>query len=303
MTLRGCLISFVVLAAACTSVENAPPSSAQQSGDGTPEWVNAALGFDPTDSSARSPSFDGWSQLIRVTLEEGEHVRTWWLRVDAPQAPSPSDQSISFTMTSDGVTETIGIRMTSAALLLQEVGEESAHASLVTLPLRTSQQGMFDLCQTYLSHPANESSSPATPQLTREQRRLYGACASSLFALLRVVQGSDDLSKVLWSVVEKPNWVGVLFRGGNVALSIAPLFEKAESVSAKLPDPLASIPAARYPMNVDVNGTRALDCEITVCPAGPPLHMLGGIVRLVGMHPTRRERRVTIDVVGARGPD
>lgn len=303
------MLLYVLFVAGCASVDPAPTPSANSidpsSTTATPEMMRSALGFDPIGLPADQPLWDGRRQLFRVTLEDGDRVRTWWMLAGVPMDSKPSNQSMSISMTIDGAEHKVGTRLTPVSLWVQEQGEEDVHISIVDLPLRPPERGTFELCQVFLARAGDGAGAPVAiepAELTHEQKLLYFECASSLVEMMRVIEGSKDLSNVLWSVVEKPSWIGVLFKGGDIALSISPRFEEVASVPSELPPPLDSLPACRFPMSIDVNGKRALNCEITVCPPGPPLHLTGGIIRLVGTHPTRHDRRVTIDVVGARGP-
>ncbi len=301
-------LSFV-LVAGCSSVAQAPVApTSQVAGDlatALPELMRGALGFDPPRADANPTDWEGWRQLFRVQLEDAGRSRTWWVLTRVAQDAVPSERFITFSMTIDGVQETIGRRLTRVSVWVQEQGEDDLHASVVELPRPARAPGAFDLCQVYLARSAGDSGdadATAALELTHAEKRMYMTCVSSFVELLRVIQGSEDLSHVLWSVIQKPNWVGVILKGGDVSVSIDPRFADAAAVMAELAPPLESLPACRFPMSVDVNEERALDCELTVCSPRPPLHLGGGIIRLVGTHPTRRERHVTIELLGSRGP-
>jgi len=301
---RSHVLLSVVLVASCAAAPPAPvPRDSRDEPElaaAVPESMRGALGFDPPGTGESRGVWEGWRQLFRLRLEDGDRSRTWWVLTGVPAEVEPTERSMTFTMTLDGIEETIGSRLTPVSVWVEEEGEEDLHVSVVELPRPFLEHGAFELCQVFLARPAGDGAT--APELTHEEKRMYFVCASSFVALLRVIEGSRDLSDVLWSVVQKPSWLGVLLKGGDVSVSIAPRFEEVVSAPAELPPPLESLPACRFPMSVDVNGTRALDCQLTVCPPGPPLQLSSGIVRLVGTHPERRERRVTLELLGAHGP-
>jgi hypothetical protein len=137
-------------------------------------------------------------------------------------------------------------------------------------------------------------------ELSDDQKRQYILGCISLVAFMQLIQNDDSLSKVLWAVIKKPSVFAVLF--GKVTLGIDPDFERAVLESAGLPEPLAELQAFRLPIHVDINDERALEAELLACPSKPPLHMAAGLIRLEGSHPEHPERRVVIELVGARGP-
>lgn len=101
-------------------------------------------------------------------------------------------------------------------------------------------------------------------------------------------------------VVGRPSLLSLL-RGIRVSVSVDVEEARAVDVPATAPGGVASI--YRVPLQLAVNDEPALDLELDVAAADPPLRLAGGILALRGVSCRGPERRVTFELLAARrGP-
>lgn len=255
-----------------------------------------ALGF---DAGLGASSFDPGSRVLyRVRLYEGAQTRDWYVEMTIEKALTGEGSRQSWNYTVRDRKESIESSMLLARVALLELGWLAPHYSQARLPQRFLEQGLYEVCRLNQGRPASESAR----SLSMEEEQLEMAGWMSLIAFLQVIQENTDLSEVLWKVIKRPSMLSLLFEGGSIHLSLLPKFQAVELVPAGLPAPLDALEAYRLPIHIDVNGTRGLEVELLVCPSQPPLHLAAGMVRLEGTHPEHSDRRVVIELVGARGP-
>lgn len=283
--------------AACASP---PPPAA-------PAIDPAVLGdaaFDPV--AADAPWQPHERATLRVELHEGDRVREWSIALDVLAPPTEEFRVTGVRYSIDDERVQLFSQALQVATLVRERGSERLEADTSMIPELFLRRGFFDLAEETLrlSGGDGEFSEEEGAALSKEARHQYAYLfvqgVGGLAALLQVVQRSESLSDVLWAVVRKPSWLSVLFRGGSVELSIDADFSKAERVASGLPPPLDGLPAYAIPIELTLNGSPALACRMIACPPGPPLRLLGGIVRLEGVHPDHPQRRVVVSVVGGR---
>jgi hypothetical protein len=259
-----------------------------------PAELTEVSGFDPPGGE---PIFEpGWRLLYRIRLQDGREERSWHveMRLDGAAEGSHAQRTYSFTLADRE--ETIDSPMLLAEVRLTEEGASKGSSSTTMLPERFLAQGLYDVCR---ENQGQSALAGTAEQAVERLRRQMGGWLS-LVAFLQVVMDNEDLRGVLWTVIQKPSALGVLFGGASVTLS--PDFEAVQLEPAGLPPPLDALEAYRLPVHFDVNGTRALDATLLVCPPDPPLHVSAGLIRLEGVHPKHADRRVWIDLVGSRAP-
>jgi len=270
----------------------APPSPAVQLAE-VPLSLHPLLGFDP--SSETSGFEPGRTLLYRVRLLDDQLVRQWFVAVAVagPTGSTPEVMRLSFAI--DGASQAASSALVPVQVTLVEGGSTHERSSQASLPQSFMEQGLYavsSMCQ-------GLTPERIARELSAEQKRQYFVSTASLFALLQLIQGNDDLADVLWTVIKRPSVLALL--SGEVMLTIAPDFERAEAGAAGLPSPLGSVQAFRVPVHLDLKGARALEAELLVCPPRAPLHMAAGLIALEGSHPDHPERRVLIELIGARG--
>lgn len=125
---------------------------------------------------------------------------------------------------------------------------------------------------------------------------------AGLLALARFPQFVERVPSVeglMARMVERPPLLSILAnRGVSMSVQLAP--REAVEVS---PPPGVVGPVYRVPVRVEMNGRKALDCELLLATADPPFGACNGVLGLEAAHPRFVERRVRVRLLAARrGP-
>jgi hypothetical protein len=259
-----------------------------------PEEFADALGF---DAPGGEPVFEpGWGLLYRIRLQKGREQRTWHVEMRIDGAAEGADAHRTYSYTLVDREEVIDSPMLRTRVRLIEQGSSKVRSSTSLLPERFLAQGLHEVCR----ENQGRSGVTSTAEQTLEQQRRQIGGWLSLIAFLQVVMENKDLRGVLWTVIEKPSLLGMLF--GKTSITLSPGFDEARLEPAGLAPPLDSLAAYRLPVHFDINSTRALEATLLVCPPDPPLHTSAGLIRLEGVHPRHADRRVWIELIGSRAP-
>jgi hypothetical protein len=260
-----------------------------------------AAGFDPLDPTAEWRERD--RALLRVELHDtsrgSARVRGWSVALGIAEPPGPIGPVQRSWYEIDGERIEQTSRLLPTLVLVRAEDAEEVDVSVSELPELYLRRGLFELCAELerlraLAEPAEPS------QATRNE--LAGLQAHGILALvsfLRLMQENESLADVLWTVVRKPSWIKVLLQGG-VRLSVEANFDASMRIATPLQPPLDALPAYAIPLSLALNGREALVCRLVVCPPEPPLRLVAGIVRIEGTHPDHPERRVVVQLQGAR---
>ena len=170
---------------------------------------------------------------------------------------------------------------------------ESTDRVLVTEHLA---DGCVAACEAALAR-ANEPKTAASGQAARRAQGFgsNGPIARGVFSLmdvLRVVNKTPTLRKLMWRVVQKPSLLSMI---GGVRVSAGMSFRAA----LECRDPISAESAYAFPLRLFVNGRAGLVCTVRCVDPSFPLRPCGGIVELIGRDPVSRERRLVIRVIGA----
>lgn len=239
--------------------------------------------------------------VFRVLIADGERERAWRVEIVDISPPNGLLFTRTCTITCNDERHTEQIHVIP---VLVAVGEEGADLDLrpSDLPKEYAERGLYELCER-LDRLAIRDYESLDPERRAEAAAVY--CESlvpgyaTLQFVLDAVQQDERLSELMYQVVEKPSLFSVLWSRG-VELSITPDLLASRRTANPLPGPHGELPAYLLPVHVTANDSPALEIELVACPPRPPLHVAAGVVRLVGWNPEHPERRVTIDLVGAR---
>ena len=91
---------------------------------------------------------------------------------------------------------------------------------------------------------------------------------------------------------------------GSISLNIAADFDRSRERTIALAGWSGPTDGNRIPVTLYLNDRRALEVELDVLRARPPLHTCAGIASFDAWHPTESNRRATMKILGAeRGPE
>jgi hypothetical protein len=122
----------------------------------------------------------------------------------------------------------------------------------------------------------------------------------ALVSLLQIVANNEALAPILWKVLDRPSFLSVLLKGGAVKMSLQGLDEAPDIAFHKLPEPIGLVTGFDMPLVLTMNGKPALRLDLGVCESRPPFLITGGIVKAEGVHASRPERRVRLEMVASR---
>lgn len=109
-----------------------------------------------------------------------------------------------------------------------------------------------------------------------------------------------EMDHVLWEIVERPSLISVALQGGiSLGLSMDP-DDATDEPSALAPVPG---PVCRVPLTLEVNGTKALKCDLIVAPPTPPLGPCNGLLGIDAVNPRDPSKRITLRLLAARHVD
>jgi hypothetical protein len=107
----------------------------------------------------------------------------------------------------------------------------------------------------------------------------------------------ESMQGVLWQLIERPSLFSLL-RNGGVSLGLGMDARRAELVE---PPPLGlPAPVYRVPLEVEVNGATAMNCELMLARAVPPLGPCNALIGLDAVNPRDGRKRVTVRLLAAR---
>lgn len=252
------------------------------------------------------PDADSWragdAVLLGMVFEQGGKKTTRLLKVES-QLARVGDRAYTVTLRLEGG-EPVSIWVVTLAttITLYDQDGKPLSASTGEFPLDCLTRGPYlsamDAVERLEAGLPERMSPEEARALTKEQVTEIARRSVWVFTLGPSMGRNPALSALLRGVVETPSVFSYLFgvdiqisavgsprRGGPVALAGVEL-ESAVST-----------------LRLSVNGTAALEGDLTAAPVKPPLHLCGGVTRLEAHNPARPDRRVSIRLLGARrGP-
>ena len=252
--------------------------------------------FEPL--SARPGWRVGDEVVYAVELAVEEERRAWVVEIRLLAPPSEDGpMRATYTWTRNGVTVEESIP-TAQALIRTDDGAE-VRSRLSWVPAAYMERGLLRGCL------AAEGLSGAGPEgvaqaLDEEAQRAIAESAGALFAFFQVVQGNEDLARILAVAVQRPSLASLIANLGRVNLNLSADFTACERMPSPLPAPLAELECFRVPGQIHANDELALEYELVVASAEPPLHLAAGLLQLEGRHPNEPGRSVSVSLLAAR---
>ncbi len=112
-----------------------------------------------------------------------------------------------------------------------------------------------------------------------------------------------SMGGLLWQLIERPSLISIALSGGvSLGLSLDP--KRAELVGDEErlagAGPGLTGPVYRVPLHVEVNGSKALECEVLLARAVPPLGPGNGLLAIDAVNPRDAHKRITVRLLAAR---
>lgn len=289
---------------------------------GTSEQIDSAFvlhdaiaaGFSAVESAPLWHAGD--EAIFRVEVDDMEGTTTMYVRL---QLLPPSGIMVDGTSITVPVTETMSYEVTytfgepnprveterlqSAVLYFAvEVYDESGvfqDSSTSKVPESFLTRGFSKVCEAWLRRPL-ERVGDAVPATDLALAREYFQGIFALVSLLQIVENNAALAPILWKVLDRPSFLSVLFRGGAVNMRIEGLDEPPTELVHRFPEPAGAVSGFEMPFVLTLNGKPALRLKLGVCASLPPFLITGGIVKVEGVHASRPERRIRLEMVASR---
>lgn len=285
-----------------------------------------AAGFSPVASAPLWHAGD--EAIFRVEVDDRSGTTTMYVRLQLLPPPGSTETPSQFPRTGGSevggltfgrITETMSYdvtytfgepnprvetdHMVSAVLYFAvEVYDGSGEfqdASTSKVPESFLTKGFSKVCHALLRRSLDETGQTAPAQdlaLARE----YFQGIFALVSLLQIIENNEALAPVLWQVLDRPSFLSVLFRGGAVNMSIQGLEDPPAEVVHRFPEPAGYVTGFEMPLVLTLNGKPALRLKLGVCESLPPFLITGGIVKVEGVHASRPERRIRLEMVASR---
>ncbi|MGD8454143.1 MAG: hypothetical protein PVJ57_20205 [Phycisphaerae bacterium] len=198
------------------------------------------------------------------------------------------------------------VRHSSRAVLVAvDVFDENAHwleTSYVMAPESRLRNGMFGVTATMtglyerLGARLNEEMKEH-PQDYIDVLVDHTSLLDTVFVLSNTLWACHNLVPLLEAAVRKPSLLSVILHFG-VRYSYSCAVERFGRVDTSWIG--LDEPALCYPLRVDVNGARCIDCDLLVVEPRPPLQLAAGVVGLDAVQPEDPSHRLTVRLLAAR---
>jgi hypothetical protein len=128
----------------------------------------------------------------------------------------------------------------------------------------------------------------------RQMRNIAGWLA--VMKLPEFLNREDSMEGLLWQLIERPGLLSIVMNGGvSMALQM-----RGKDAVAQEPAPGLASPAFRVPMKVVINDATAMEYELVIARAAPPLGPCNGLVAIDAVNPKDPKKRVSVRLLAAR---
>lgn len=271
-------------------------------------------GIDQTPRGTTGVPGDSVTALI--TLREGRTAKQWLVRLelalptDKERKTNPVSES-EMTVNghkyhfSGGDPLALDIRIAGPFIAGKKPPtEEKKTRTLV--PPNFLALGLDEACRvlTAVMHSPEKSSgtsppsAPASPPvISPREEQIVGGMFPALVTFFNAAQTTPGIHDIMWTVLDLPSAWSILKRGGK----IEPDFTFGDNLSAVAPAAWAMPDRPLFYLDLDLtlNEQPALQASFVVTSPAPPLLNTAGIVGLVAQSPTKKDKRMDLQVVAA----
>jgi hypothetical protein len=241
--------------------------------------------------------------LFRVTVTDGDQRTERWLRIEVvgpvqPEGGYAMGQMRSYRFSVSGESRVMDVPLLDVAIDVYDPTGLLLGADRTQVPETFLTQGFAPLARSTVAGWSQPGVEGPGAESEAEQEKVIEHVMSylALTTYLELIQASKPLSSIFWRVVDRPSLWSMLT---GVKLSIAEPEEPARATPVQLPAPVGELDGWSLPLALDMNGKRAVNIELKVVEALPPLLITGGVVELIARHP-KHPRRVEIELVSSR---
>lgn len=313
------IVAIAAIAAAGWGCGTAPRSAAPQAPAADAATALAARfaagralleGFDPAEPEGRWRPGD--RVLLGIAADGAGPPREWYMRVTAvadtielssgEKLTARDRVKVSRTEDPDGPRLVVDFELVLMSVELFDGEGKSISASTAMMPSICLQHGLTEFIEQEragLSIMRTGEPQERTPEgelkATELQRRnLAGWLA--IMKLPEFLNRNKSMEGLVWQLIERPGVLSVVVNGG-VSMSLQMRGKDATPVEAAAG--MAS-PVYDVPMQVLINDRTAMECQLRVAPAAPPLGPCNGLVAIDARNPRDPGKRVSVRLLAAR---
>jgi hypothetical protein len=273
-------------------------------------------GIDQTRRGAAGAPGDSVTALI--TLREGQALRQWLVRLELAlptdkerKANSVPESGVNVNghdyRFSGGDPLALDIRIAGPFAPGKKPPTEERKARTL-VPPNFLALGLDEACRVLVGvlHPPpkdGEAPAPAAapaspPALSAQEERTVGGMFPALVTFFNAAQTTPGIREIMWTVLDLPSAWSLVKHGGR----IVPGFTFGDNISAVEPAAWAMPDRGLFYLGLDLalNEQPALRVSFVVTSPAPPLLNTAGIVGLVAQSPTKKDKRMDLQVIAAR---
>ncbi len=273
-------------------------------------------GIDETPRGTAGAPGDSVTALI--TLREGQALRQWLVRLElAPptdkerKANSVPESAVTVNghdyHFSGGDPLALDIRVAGPFVPGKKPPTEEKTARTL-VPPNFLALGLDEACGVLVAvlpppgktgaTPSSPAAAPASPPvLSARQERVVGGMFPALITFFNAAQTTPGIREIMWNVLELPSAWSLVKHGGK----IVPNFTFGNNISALAPAAWAMPDRRLFYLALDLalNEQPALRVSFVVTSPAPPLLNTAGIVGLVAQSPTKKDKRMDLQIIAA----
>lgn len=214
-------------------------------------------------------------------------------------------------------------RYVARALTVGTIGKRLKQEGQAEVSLEFLQMGFFDVAKFYYELEVKRANDPSLPEFwfytnrstpvdsgtinAQEQLmeqlsvgesflRTLAASGVSSDSLLDTLNNTDGISDILWSVAKRPSAFSMLRGGIKTSERMGGTVSKLDPLDFGLPPGLECY---RYPIELSINGKKAVNLELLVAKADGPIRQTAGVFGLEAYPPDGTGKRLSIRIIGA----
>lgn len=268
------------------------------------------------DQTARSTlGLPGDSVTALISLREGQSLKQWLVQL---QLARPTDQERKDNAVPESKVNVNGhdYRFSGGSPLALDIriagpfvagkkpptGEKRARTLVPPnfLALGLDEASRILISAVNPSPKTAETSAPASaspPVLSPQEERTVGGMFPALITFFNAAQTTPGIREIMWTVLDLPSAWSLVKHGGK----IVPGFTFGENIS-EVEQTAWAFPDHRLfylGLNLTLNEQPALQVSFIVTSPAPPLLNTAGIVGLVAQSPTKKDKRMDLQIVAA----
>lgn len=251
----------------------------------------------------------GDTVLLGIALDAGSTRTEWYLRATALGPVSLEIDGTTFNMRDsvrvrrageEGAWVRIEYDMVRVLVELFDSQGRPLSKSTALMPELCLQYGLYEYIEQSLAGQDAFASGPvqldASGELIAgEELRRAVAGWIAIMKLPDFLQRDSGMDQLIWRIIDRPGLLSIFaYRGIQMEVGLNGKDAEPEIAGA------VSGPAYRVPVDLTLNGRRAVRCEIVVTRGDPPLGPCNGLLAMDAVHPSDPSRRMAVRLLAAR---